>query len=417
MNEKLLQHIWQMGRFNRQQLFTQDNEPVHIIYPGRLNTNHGPDFLDAKIRIGNAIWVGNIELHVRSSDWEKHRHQHDSNYNNVILHVVYIYDGACSDSVPVLELKDRISRILLDRYDRLMRLWPGIACADLLIDVKEIVWRSWKDALLFQRIERRSLMLQEMLKQTSNNWEECCWRLLARNFGGHINADAFQKMAASLPLNILAKHKNQLNQLEAMLMGQAGLLDQPLEGSYPKMLQKEYRFLKHKYKLNPIHYPVHFLRMRPVNFPTVKLAQLAVLIHRSSHLFSKLKVITDIKDIYALFDITANDYWHYHYRFDEPVQYLPKKLGKQMIGNMIINSIVPLLYWYAHLHKDDLLKQRMITWLEKLPPENNTITRSWASYGVVNDNAFDSQALIELRTQYCDQKKCLSCRIGNAILK
>ena len=317
ITERLLQFIWQFGYFNKNELTTIADEPLQIISSGQFNTNQGPDFLNAKIKIQKTTWVGNIELHLKTSDWKKHKHQNDKNYNNVILHVVWENDVVNGNSIPVLELKDKVSKILLQRYEELMNSTAFIPCEKSISTVRDITWKSWKERLLAERLIRKSKNVEDFLQQNNYHWEETFWWMLAKNFGMKINADAFEAIAKTISVNILAKHKTQIHQLEALLLGQAGLLEGKFSEDYPKLLQKEYKFLKEKYSLKKIHLPVHFLRMRPGNFPTIRLAQLAMLVQSSAHLFSKIKDANSVKQVKAWFDITANDYWHYHYRFDE----------------------------------------------------------------------------------------------------
>jgi len=416
MTERLLQFIWQFQYFNKQELFTTTGEPVQILFAGQYNTNQGPDFSNAKIKIGPTIWAGTAELHIKTSDWQKHNHQHDSNYNNVILHVVWEDDGAKND-LPVLELQGRVSKILLDRYEELMKVTVFIPCEKSIQTVRDITWKSWKDRLLAERLLRKSALVETYLQQNNYHWEETFWWLLARNFGIKVNAEAFEEIARSIPLNVLAKNKTQIHQLEALLLGQAGLLKGKFEEDYPVMLQKEYQFQKHKYSLKPCSGPVFFLRMRPGNFPTIRLAQLAMLIHDSAHLFSKIKEAVSVKDVKSWFDVTANDYWHYHYRLDDPSAYKKKKLGAAMIDNIIINTVVPVLFAYGNYHNEDKYKEKALQWLEETAAENNNITRGFQQLEVENRNAFDSQALIELKNEYCDKKRCLECGVGNAVLK
>ena len=316
MTERLLQFIWQFSYYNKNELETISAETIQIIAPGQYNTNQGPDFLNAKIKIGKTLWAGNIELHLKTSDWNKHNHQHDKNYKNVILHVVWENDNnTADDSIPIIELKQRVSKILLQRYEELMNSRAFISCDKTIHSVRDIVWKNWKERLLAERLLRKSKVIETYLQQNNFHWEESFWWLLARNFGMKINADAFESMAESVSLKILAKHKSQIHQLEALLLGQAGLLEKKFIEDYPKLLQKEFKFLKEKYSLKSIHQPVHFLRMRPGNFPTIRLAQLAMLVYNSSHLFSKIKEADSVSVVNKWFDITANDYWHYHYRF------------------------------------------------------------------------------------------------------
>lgn len=418
MTERLLQFIWQFQYFNRSQLAVSSGEPLQIIFPGNINSNQGPDFSNAKIRIGKTTWAGSVELHLKTSDWKKHNHQNDKNYQNVILHIVWENDETEIESqVPILELRDRVSKLLLTRYAELMNSKGFIPCGKNITSVKDITWQAWKERLVAERLLRKSKTVELHLIQNKFHWEETFWWLLARNFGFLVNADAFEQVAKSISINILAKHKNQLQQVEALLFGQAGLLQENFSEDYPELLQREYNFLKKKYKLVKIHQPIHFLRMRPGNFPSIRLAQLAVLITESSHLFSKIKEASSVDQIKKWFDITANDYWHYHYRFDESSSFKKKKLGDTMINNIIINSICPVLFAWGNYHQDDNYKNKALGWLEEVSPEKNSITKGFQLLGIDNKNACESQALIELKNEYCIKKRCLDCAVGNTLLK
>jgi hypothetical protein len=416
MTERLLQFIWQFQYFNQTELTTNSAEILQVIFPGQYNTNQGPDFLDAKIKLGKTTWAGSVELHLRTSDWKKHRHSGDKNYNNVILHVVWENDGT-GDKIPVFELKGRVSKLLLQRYKDLMEASSFIPCEKMIHSVKEITWRSWKDRLLAERLTRKAAIVETFLNQNNYHWEETFWWMLARNFGVKVNSDTFEAIAKSVPVNILAKHKSQIHQLEALLLGQAGLLEGKYNDDYPKLLQREYKFLKEKYKLKPVHVPVHFLRMRPGNFPTIRLAQLAALVQNSAHLFSRIKEATLVKEVKTWFTVTANDYWHYHYRFDKASAFRKKELGHSMTDNIIINTICPVLFAYGSYHGEEKYKDKALVWLEKTASESNSITKGFAKLGIENKNAFDSQALIELKNEYCSKKRCLDCGVGNALLK
>ena len=426
ITERLLQFIWQFQYFNKNELTSFSGEKIQIIHAGQLNTNQGPDFSNAKIRIGKTLWAGTVEIHVNSSDWEKHKHQNDKNYNNVILHVVWENDHPDSNQIekdiPVLELKNRVSKIFLKRYEELMHSVSFIPCEKSIAHVRDITWKSWKERLLAERLMRKSKTVDSFLQQNNYHWEETFWWLLARNFGMKVNADAFESVARSIPLNVLAKHKTQVHQLESLLMGQAGLLEGNPDSyqdkdDYAILLQKEYKFLKTKYGLKKIHHPVHFLRMRPGNFPTIRLAQLAILVHESVHLFSKIKEAKSVVEIKKWFDVTANDYWHYHYRFDEASSFKKKKLGITMIENIVINTIAPVLFAYGNYHDENKYKDKALKWLETTAAESNSITKGFLQLDIENKNAFDSQALIELKNEFCNKKKCLDCAVGNAILK
>jgi hypothetical protein len=420
MKERLLQYIWQFQNFNKNDLTLIDGDRLQIIHQGKFNTNQGADFTEAKIKIGNTTWAGNIELHIKSSDWNLHNHSADKNYNNIILHVVWQQDKeitVAGNSLPTLELQDRVSKLLLSRYEELMNVFLFIPCANYVHTIKEITLLSWKQRLLAERLEKKSAIILSYLEQNIFNWEETFWWLIAKNFGLKVNSEEFEKLARSLPVTILAKHKNQIHQLEALLFGQAGLLEKDYKEDYPTMLQKEYRFYQKKYKLDQPVLQMFFLRMRPANFPSLRLAQLAMLISKSTHLFSKVKESESVSEVIELLNVTANDYWHYHYVFDETSAFKKKKLGKQMINNILINTIVPMLFAYGLYHNEQPYKDKAIAWLEKISSEKNIITKGFEALKFTNKNAFDSQAYIQLKNEYCNNKRCLECAIGNALLK
>ena len=421
MNEKLLQFVWQFQYFNRDTLLLDSGEQLSIIKPGLPNKNQGPDFLDAHIRIDDVQLVGNIEIHNLSSDWQRHRHSVDAQYGNVILHVVWQNDTDIIDirgqTLPVLILQGRVSSLLQNRYTNLLDA-PGIPCHNNSFPIlPELGWIAWKERLLAERLERKALHILDLLAQSNNHWEEVLWWQLAANFGMKVNAALFEAVARSIPINVLARHKHQINQLEALLMGQANLLDGTMEEDYPMMLQKEYNFLQKKHQLPPIAIQPNFLRLRPANFPTVRLAQLAMLVQQSSHLFAKIKDMQHGKEVVALLSVEANDYWHYHYRFNQVSAFQPKTLGSQTISNILINTIVPILFAYGMYTKNEECKEKAIRWLTEAKPEVNNITNLWTDHGPKATSAFDSQSLIELSNNYCHQHRCLECAVGNRILK
>ncbi|MBK6379685.1 MAG: DUF2851 family protein [Chitinophagaceae bacterium] len=417
MTEKLLQYIWQFQYFNYGDLYTEEGEALQIIHPGSLNSNQGPDFSDAKIKINTTTWAGSIELHINTSDWKNHKHSNDKNYKNVILHVVWQHDINLNLPCSTLVLQDKVPKLLLSKYDELMNADSFIPCEKNIQQINSLTWQSWKERLLIERLEQRTQLIYDYLQKNNNHWEETFWWLLARNFGVKLNSVAFEKIAQSVSLNILAKHKGQIHQAEALLFGQAGLLDGVFAEDYPTLLQKEYRFLKKKYNLQKIEASLIFLRMRPSNFPSVRLAQLAMLVHNSLHLFSKIKESSDIKNIRQLLEVTANDYWHYHYTFDEISAFKKKKLGGQMIDNILINTVVPVLFAYGHYHGENSFKDKALQWLEEIKAEKNSITHGFTSLRVANKNAFDSQALIQLKNEYCNKKRCLDCSVGNKLIR
>jgi hypothetical protein len=298
-----------------------------------------------------------------------------------------------------------------------MQTADEIPCAFALPVLNEVSWLSWKERLIAERLTEKSNIIMLWLEQSHNNWEEVFWISLCRSFGMKVNADVFEQIAKTIPVNLLAKHKNQGHQLEALLLGQADLLNENFEDDYAIMLQKEYRFLAKKYELKPVHKKPAFLRMRPSNFPTLRLAQLAMLVYQSSHLFSKIRSAKKVNEIFQWFDITANDFWNYHYTLRDEAFYQPKSLGKGFIGHIIINAIVPVLFAYAMQKNEDIWKDKSLEFLMELDPEENAITRQWKIHGVSIKNALDSQAFIHLNNNYCNKKKCLECAVGVKLLK
>ncbi len=421
MNEKLLQFIWQFKYFNQSSLLTTNGKELQIIHPGNLNKNSGPDFSEAKIKIGNTTWVGNIELHVSASHWNLHKHASDKNYNNVILHVVWLNDVEIFDSnhqpITTIELQSLVPKMVLQRFEHLMQTADSIPCAFALPVLNEVSWLSWKERLIAERLTEKSGLIMRWLKQCNNNWEEVFWISLCRSFGMNVNADVFEEIAKTISVNLLAKHKNQIHQLEALLLGQAGLLNKNFEDDYAIMLQKEYTFLAKKYMLKPVNKRPAFLRMRPSNFPTIRLAQLAMLVHQSNHLFSKIKSAKKVNEIFQWFDVTANDFWNYHYTLKDAAVYLQKNAGKLFMQHIIINTIIPVLFAYG-INKNEIeWKNKALDFLMETEPEQNAITKQWKAHDVSNKNALESQALIHLKNNYCNVKRCLECAVGVKLLR
>lgn len=419
MNERLLQYIWQFQYFNKHQLQTTDQEPLTILFPGQLNTHQGPDFSQAKIQIGNTTWIGSVEVHIRTSDWLRHGHDKDMHYDQVILHVVWQDDRAGNKpgNHPVLELCNLVPKVLLTRYEQLLQQKGFIPCENSITNVKDIVWQGWKERLLVERLSRKAARVLELFDNNRHSWEDVFWWQLAANFGLKVNKDAFEAIARSLPVKLLARHRNQVQQLEALLLGQAGLLAEASEDQYVVLLQKEYRFLQKKYQLPEVQLPVYFLRMRPANFPTIRLAQLAMLVHQSVHLFSVIIETKELAVIASLFAIQPNDYWLYHYRLNQPTPYREKQLGATMFDSIVINTICPVLFAYGLYHQQETIKHKAINWLLATKAEQNSIIDDFKQIGIRCKHAGDSQALLELKTQYCQEKRCLECAVGNSILK
>lgn len=417
MTEKLLQFIWQSRYFNRAALLTKSGAALRIVRPGQFNTNQGPDFRDALIKIDQTWLAGHIELHIRASDWDKHGHPQDPAYRNVILHVVWEDDG-CSlgASVETLELKQRVPKILLKQYESWMEQPSSIPCAGSLPKADELLWTSWKDRLVTGRLERKSRIISEKNILNGNNWQETAWQLLARGFGGQVNADAFEALARSLPYRLLARQRHHVTVMEALLLGQSGLLETAPSDKYLSLLRREYDFLQKKYGLQPSTVQMQFLRMRPASFPTIRLSQLAMFMQQHPTFFQDFCHHADVENLLKMLNTAANDYWCYHYTAEKASAYKEKKLGKSMAVTIIINSIAPLVFARASATGDEQGKQRVLGWLSSLPAEENKIISMWRRFDISINSAMDTQALLELKTQYCDAKNCLSCSIGTRLL-
>jgi len=417
MQERLLQFIWQEKYFNTRSLETVSGESIVIIDAGTLNTQQGPDFTNARISLNGVIWAGNIEIHLRSSQWFQHKHSLDPNYNTVILHVVWQDDAPhLSRWLPTLVVGNRVPSVMLQRYAELMQQKNTIACHGQRGQVGNNELNAWMKELLIIRLQRKAKLILSSLEETKNNWEECSWWWLARHFGGPVNAAFFEAIARTVPLKVISRHRLQVIQLEALLLGQGNLLQEPNADPYVQLLQREFRFLTSKYQFLPVHGQAQLLRMRPAGFPAVRLAQLAMFMHRNDQFLLKILSCENVKQLEALFNITANDFWHYHYTLVEATPYHPKHLGNEMIQQLIVNAIVPLVYATGLRQQLSHYQQLALNWLETIPAENNAIVRSWKREGIHALNAAQSQGLTELKNNYCMPKRCLDCHIGRLLL-
>lgn len=419
MNEKLLQFIWQHQYYNKAALCTTDGEPLEIIKPGMLNTNQGPDFLMARIRAGETAWAGNIELHVLASDWQQHGHTEDEHYRNVILHVVWKDDTPKQDNLgfPVLELQSRVPKLLLSRYKKLMESPSFIPCGTALSAVPELVITAWKEKLQVERLEEKVRSIFAALLETGDHWEEVFWRYLCRNFGTKVNSGAFEAMARTLPFQVMSRNRQSLVKLEALLMGQSGLLSDSYTDDYPLELKREYLLTKRKYHLARPVETVLFLRMRPLAFPTIRLSQLAHFIHQFDKPFARIINTNDIEDIRRMFRLPVSEYWNNHYRFDHVSGRKNKTMGEEMTGNIIINTISPFVFAWGIYQSDENMKQKALNWLMQVKPEENVITKGFRKLGIGIASAHDSQALTQLKNAYCREKRCLQCAAGSSIMR
>ena len=418
MQEDLLQTIWKHLLFSTRELKTVSGEVVRIIKQGEQNTNAGPDFLNAQVQIGKVRWAGSVEIHTKTSLWNVHGHSTDKAYENVILHVVYEDDLQEKSKIPLLELKNYIADSVLDKYSVLHSNNYYIPCEKQISGVDPFIRSTWMERMLIEKLEQRVHGIEEKIKSTKGDWREVFYQYLGRNYGFKVNSEAFEKLAETLPQSILAKHRNNLAQMEALLYGKAGMLYNDFTDTYPGALKKEWNFLKLKYGLTPIESGRwKFLRMRPDNFPTIRISQFARLAYNSENLFSVILETDSIKELQSHFKSEASRYWNTHYTFDNPAQEdIPKKMGRSSIDILLINTVAPMMYAYGYLRKEQKFIDKALEILQQIKPEKNSITLNMSGIGFVNKSAFDSQSILHLKKNYCDKKLCLSCGIGVNVL-
>lgn len=427
LKESFFHYVWQFQYFDTAALYTTEGEPVQIFATGYPNGDAGPDFIQARVRIGMMEWVGCVELHVYGSGWEDHRHDRDTAYENVILHVVWDDDRparrADGSRIPTIVLRDRIHADLLSRYRRFMHSADAVPCSESLGGVPEVMRLSMLDRAFAGRLESKARVVSHLLTRNRDDWEETCYQLLARCFGFKINGDPFHQLALSMPYRLLLRHADKPQRLEALLFGQAGFLE-PRRGestdAYTEELRQAYRALDHKYKLGTtrlIRGQWKFLRLRPANFPTVRLAQFASLLWHRKNLFSSILEAETLTDLRALFRVEQSAYWQQHYNLGKPAREAVSSLGTASIDAILINAVVPLLVSYGKKRDEPQLVDRAVAILEAMPAEENLITRRWETLGWHANTALDSQGLLDLYTNFCLKRRCLDCVIGASLLK
>lgn len=422
MREDFIHYLWRLARFDLRELATTTGEAITIQNFGLHNVNAGPDFSSAKVKIAGIHWIGNVEMHLKSSDWYAHKHQEDPAYNNVILHVVLEEDRPVfrpnGERIPCLELRGRIPAGLAQTYWRLLHNESWIPCQNQLNQVPAITRDLWLDRLAANRLDQRGTEMEERLNATNRDWEELFYQSLARSLGGKINSDAMDMLARSLPLRVILKHKHSQLQLEALLFGQAGLIPTELEETYTKQLAREYSLLATKYQLTALPATVwRYLRLRPANFPEVRIAQLARLLSVTGQLFGKTLAATNVSELENMYEVTLSNYWQTHYRFGKESKRSVKRLGKESVRSILVNTVAPAYYLYGKLRDNMGFQTKALELLEGLPAEKNLILTKWDSLGIKALDAKQSQALLELKKNYCNRKKCLECSIGCAILR
>ncbi|MFT4031503.1 MAG: DUF2851 family protein [Siphonobacter sp.] len=422
MNEAFLHYIWQFQQYRQTDLVTHDQQVLQIISPGKPHQHAGADFQNARIRLNNLEWAGAVEVHIRSSDWFRHHHEQDSAYENVILHVVWTDDERIlrkdGTELPTLSLQSRTDSAWLERYTLLLENQEELACGEAFGKVSELTRHSMLDRALIQRLEHKAEKVGLILAASQWDWEETTWQLLSRAMGSPINSEPMEWLARLVPFRTLRKHRNHIFQLEALLLGAAGLIPEQPQDSYGIALLKEANYLLNKYQITPLpRASWKFLRLRPASFPTVRIAQLAQVLHRHNHLFSTMIEPTDLNTLRSNLTVSLSDYWQNHYTFGKITKTGVTQLGQETIDRLIINTIVPLLAYYAQYKGDSEHTDRAIWLLEQLPAEQNHIITTWKKYGLRSQNAADSQGLLEWKQRYCEPRKCLSCSVGISILR
>lgn len=435
MQEAFVHYLWQFQFFDKESLQTTLQEPLQVLAVGQANTQAGADFQNANVIIDSIKWFGSVEIHLKTSDWLLHQHQKDRSYENVILHVVWEDDLGKKESyirrqdgslIPVLALKNRVDRLLVEKYYALIQYPQSpILCSPQLSQIKQITQISMLDKALMERLKLKAEAVLQLLEENKGDWEVTTYQWTAQCFGFKVNSEPFLRLGKHLPYLVLQKHKDNLLQLEALLFGQAGLLEIGEENEanndeYLALLKREYEFLSHKYglktnQLKPHHWK--FLRLRPANFPTIRLAQFAQMLHQKDALFDTFIKTESYEKLYAFFGLTQSAYWQKHYLFGKVSEQKIGKMGKESIYNLIINTVVILLVAYVNKTDNQIFIEKAIHFLEHIPPEKNHILTDWKEAGIEAKNAFDSQALIGLFNYYCKQKKCLQCAIGVSLLK
>ncbi|WP_339698743.1 DUF2851 family protein [uncultured Marixanthomonas sp.] len=421
MKEDFLHYLWKFQKFTTTQLNTTDGQPVKILSVGRHNHDSGPDFFNAKLSIGDQLWAGNVEIHIKSSDWYAHHHEKDTAYDSVILHVVWEHDAEVftknDASIPTVEIKNVINDYTLQKYRKLVsKRNQWIPCEQDFSKVDDFTINNWLERLYFERLQQKSKLILKELKESNNHWEAVLFKLLAKNFGLKVNGDSFYSIAQSIEFSVIKKCAEKPLELEALLLGQGGLLHTSNEDPYLKELYKTYSYLAHKFHLSnaEVVAPKYF-RLRPPNFPTIRLSQLAMLYREQQQLFSKLISISEKSMFYEVFNVTASEYWNTHYNFGVVSTKRKKKLTKSFIDLLLINTVIPLKFCYANSIKKDI-SEELIQLTSSIDKEENNIIKKFNQLKPIAKNALESQSLLQLKNEYCDKVKCLQCAVGNAVL-
>ncbi|WP_445737475.1 DUF2851 family protein [Mariniflexile sp.] len=421
MQEDFIHYIWKHKKFQSNHLKTTNGDAVVAASVGQHNFNSGPDFFNAQLKIGEQLWAGNVEIHIKSSDWFLHNHETDKAYDNVILHVVWEHDTEIlrknNTPIPTLQIKDFVVKDLLDNYEKLFsKNGKWINCEHDFASVDDFLLTNWLERLYFERLERKSEAIQKLLKETKNDWEAVFFMMLAKNFGLKVNGESFLSIAQSIDFSILRKTQSNPQALEALLFGQAGLLEQDFEIAYYQDLVKDYQFLKQKFQLeNKQALPMQFFRLRPPNFPTIRLSQLARLYHTHQNLFSKVMETDNLEDLYQLFSVETSSFWKTHYTFQKKSKASTKTLTKSFMDLLLINTILPIKFCYSKQNGQEI-DEGILKLATAISSEKNSIIDAFNNLKKISKSSLQSQALIQLKTEYCAKNKCLQCAVGNKLI-
>ena len=421
MKEDFLHYVWQYKKFDISNLTTVSGELLTISHSGNYLQQAGPDFFNAQIILGNQKWAGNVEIHLKSSDWYLHHHEKDANYENVILHVVWEHDTPVfrkdNSEIPVLELKNYLFKKDLENYQTLASLKSWIYCESQISMIDSFVLQNWQERLVVERLERKYVPIEQLLVETENNWEAVLFCTLAKNFGLNTNAETFLKIAKSIPFSIVRKESSEVENLESLFLGTADLFPVAIQDNYTKNLKNRFEYISQKHKLKKIIIaPVQFFKHRPDNFPTIRLAQLAMLYHKQQNLFSKVIACKTLNELHQLFEITISDYWQNHYQFDKESPKKKKQFSKSFIDLLVINAIVPIQFTYGKSQGKEA-SESLLDLLREIAAEKNIIIEKFSNFGIKAKNAFETQSLLQLKNEYCNRSKCLQCAVGIQLLK
>lgn len=424
MKEEFLHYLWKYRLYDPDSLTDENGDRITVISPGEYNRDAGPDFFNSRIKSGNTEWAGNVEIHVNSSEFYQHGHHLDPLYDNVILHIVAVNDRPVFNSrnQELLTVELGYDQSLFERYLELVNDPVVIACQPYLRKSDRFIIDAWLERMAAERLGRKAGRIEEILNKTGNDWEETLYRLISRYFGFRVNTDPFEMLVTALPLKTVRKHSDNRLQVEALLYGTSGMLEEGLfpgaiDDDYYLSLIREFKVLQAKYSITPVGgWLWKFSRLRPANFPTVRISQLAAMLTVPGGLFSRITEASGISEIKKLFEVRASEYWDDHYVFGKPAPRRIKNTGDTASDMLLINAVIPVLFTYGKNRDNDILRSRALELLDSVSPEDNTIIREWLDAGIDGKTALRTQALLHLRLEYCNRRKCLDCQLGAEVI-